>query len=162
MNIDKLYTWFLLCSGSEEQPLVVLQGASSGEWEQDVARRPATDPVAFWVVSAGTLGSVVSTATGTLVSLEIADAISSACSHEVRVHPAVVAHPRDLLPPEPYVLLRPKRCMSIAQLTDSPGKVPDIAHVQESPTSIVVNLPLRLALEALRLPALAFEEPCFG
>src|SRR5689334_15468868 len=132
MNIDKSCTWFLLHISVEEQPLVVLQETSSGEWEHDFARRPAMEPIAFWVVSAGTLGSVLSTATGTLVSQEIASAISSLCSQKVSDYPAVVAHPRNLVQPEPYVLIRPRRSIPVAQLAGPLGKLPDIAYVQES------------------------------
>lgn len=163
MEDGEPYTWFLLAAAGWPQALVVIQDFYAGAWEKDPKALPlAASPVGFWAVSAGTIGPVISTSSGTLVSTNLADAISSYCSDEVRAVPAIVAHPRDLVPPVPCALLRPLLGISIAQFAEPPRGVARIGYVKESPEHVVVNAPLRDALERLAIPDLEFDEPKFG
>jgi hypothetical protein len=164
MDSRERYTWFLLEAGGWPRADVVIQDICAGAWEKDPKGLPLTVPIGFWVVSPGATGPVVSTSSGTLVSARLAGAISSLCADDVRVFPAIVAHPRDLVPPVPCALLRPLFGISIAQFADAerPGGIARIGYVRESPEDVVANAPLRAALESLAIPDLEFAEPKFG
>jgi hypothetical protein len=152
---DYPYTW-VLPGSVDRAPLVVLQKASSGSWEDDPAAAPPSSLV-FWVVSQGSLGPVLTTSSGTLVSEDLADVIRSACPQAGTLIPAVVAHPQNLAPPAGYFLVRPNR--HLAHLME-PSSAPDYAYVLFGASRCVVfSQGLRDLIEASGMPNVVFSDP---
>jgi hypothetical protein len=143
------YYWLLLAS-SGSRPRVV----------QSLA--PGVTPLGFHLVEAGMLGPVVSTHAGVLVSPRLGEAIRGHLMGTCQLISALVASPQGNGTPEPYFLLRPAQGIPLADTTSPSTAGFTLAFLSEAPESVVVSAPLRIALEAERIPGLTFQEPLFA
>jgi hypothetical protein len=152
--------WFTL-HGPRGEALVVVQQVCSGQWEFDLALAPTTEPVGFWKVRAGTLGTVVTTSSGVLVSKPLAEAMAATCGSGLCMVEAVIEHPQARVEAGRYFLLRPLEGLWIADLGCAASERPEVRYMRDALPTVVVNRPLRAALERGEFTGLRFGEAIF-
>ena len=152
---------FSLLGSIEPEPLIVIANSSDGPWVSELTPSRLPDPpIEFFSVREGTFGPILNPTGLVLMRNDFLSALREFTVEGYVEYPATIRPPQSDETIHDYSVVKISRVTPLTSISVSAGQ-PTLSVVKEVPDAVLVSDELRVLLEQLELPGLAFSEPLF-